>query len=299
MEGRSVGRYRALNEVVVSRGASARVVALDAGCRWTPSRSRHAPTGSIVATATGSTAYALSAGGPIVGPEFGGMVVVPVAPHTLQTRSLVTGTPTSSRSPCRTRPVPTHASWSTATRRRADDRIERVTVSRGDHDVLLVKLDGRDFYQTVAERVLRGRACSRNSTSGTSPSSRRSGSSSAPGMTVLTGRDRRGQDRAGRRAQAAARRACRLREPSELVRTEAVVEGRFAVADGEESVARRRVGADGRSRCSLDGEMATVGALAERLGPLVDLHGQHEHQALLSPATHVGVPRSLGGRRRL
>ena len=53
-------------------------------------------------------------------------------------------------------------------------------------------------------------------------------------------------------------------------------------------MARRRVGSDGRSRCTLDGEMATVGALAERLGPLVDLHGQHEHQALLSPATHVG-----------
>jgi len=68
---------------------------------------------------------------------------------------------------------------------------------------------------------------------------------------------------------------------------EAVVEGRFADAGAEETVARRRVGSDGRSRCTLDGQMATVGALAERLGPLVDLHGQHEHQALLAPSTHV------------
>ena len=44
----------------------------------------------IVATATGSTAYALSAGGPIVAPGFGGMVVVPVAAHTLNARPLVT-----------------------------------------------------------------------------------------------------------------------------------------------------------------------------------------------------------------
>ncbi len=67
---------------------------------------------------------------------------------------------------------------------------------------------------------------------------------------------------------------------------EAVVEGRF-VHDGKERVARRRISAEGRSRCYLDGEMATVTALAETLGPSVDLHGQHDHQALLSPATHA------------
>ncbi len=69
-------------------------------------------------------------------------------------------------------------------------------------------------------------------------------------------------------------------------RSETLVEGRFVV-DGEEVVAKRRVTADGRSRCALDGSMATVGELAARLGPSVDLHGQHEHQALLRPATHV------------
>jgi DNA repair protein RecN (Recombination protein N) len=68
---------------------------------------------------------------------------------------------------------------------------------------------------------------------------------------------------------------------------ELLVEGRFA-AGGQELLARRRVSSDGRSRCAIDGEMATVGALAERVGPLVDLHGQHEHQALLSSATHIG-----------
>ncbi|HET6351929.1 MAG TPA: DNA repair protein RecN [Coriobacteriia bacterium] len=68
---------------------------------------------------------------------------------------------------------------------------------------------------------------------------------------------------------------------------EALVEGRFVEA-GDELVAKRRVSADGRSRCSLSGEMATVSALADRIGPLVDLHGQHEHQALLRTSTHAG-----------
>ncbi len=68
---------------------------------------------------------------------------------------------------------------------------------------------------------------------------------------------------------------------------EALVEGRFLI-DGEEHVVKRRIGADGRSRCTIDGEMATVGALADLLGPVVDLHGQHEHQALLVPSRHAG-----------
>lgn len=155
MEGRSVGVHRALNEVVLSRGSSARVVAIDVdvdGHRVARLRAD----GVIVATATGSTAYALSAGGPVVAPGFGGMVVVPVAPHTLAVRPIITDThenvelslPDASRAdaciivdgevmPCR-------------------QAIERIIVSRGHHDVLLVKLDGRDFYETVSAEFFGG-----------------------------------------------------------------------------------------------------------------------------------------------
>ena len=107
-----------------------------------------------------------------------------------------------------------------------------------------------------------------------------------PGMTVLTG-----ETGAGKTALLGALKLLLgERADSGAVRSgaaEAVVEGRF-VSAAAEVIAKRRVSADGRSRCTLDDEMATVGAMAERLGPLVDLHGQHEHQALLSPGTHVG-----------
>lgn len=77
--------------------------------------------------------------------------------------------------------------------------------------------------------------------------------------------------------------------------TELVVEGRVITADGEHVVARR-LNLEGRSRCSLDGSMATVGALAQSIGPLVDLHGQHEHQALLSVAAQLDyLDRYAGG----
>ncbi|MDF1542571.1 MAG: DNA repair protein RecN [Anaerosomatales bacterium] len=106
------------------------------------------------------------------------------------------------------------------------------------------------------------------------------------GLTVLTG-----ETGAGKTALVGALKLLLgERADSGVVRSgaaEAVVEGRFRV-DGAEVVARRRLTADGRSRCTLDGSMATVGELARVLGPLVDLHGQHEHQALLTPGRHVG-----------
>jgi DNA repair protein RecN (Recombination protein N) len=82
-----------------------------------------------------------------------------------------------------------------------------------------------------------------------------------------------------------------------LVRTgaaEAVVEGRFV--DGEEElVLRRVVPAEGRSRAYVNGRLATVTELAEHGRRLVDLHGQHAHQSLLSgPSQRAALDRFAG-----
>jgi DNA repair protein RecN (Recombination protein N) len=76
-----------------------------------------------------------------------------------------------------------------------------------------------------------------------------------------------------------------------VVRTgadEAVVEGRFVAGD-EEHVLRRVVPREGRSRAYIDGRLATVGLLAEIGATLVDLHGQHAHQSLLSGTVQRGA----------
>jgi DNA repair protein RecN (Recombination protein N) len=66
---------------------------------------------------------------------------------------------------------------------------------------------------------------------------------------------------------------------------EARVEGRFTDPDhGDEIVLARVVPTDGRSRAYVDGRLATVGELAEVGRRLVDLHGQHTHQSLLTPS---------------
>src|SRR5262249_39939185 len=80
--------HLALNDVVVSRGAMSRMIEIDA-----PVDEQRVcyvkADGVIVASATGSTAYNLSAGGPIVHPAVDAVILTPIAPHTLTNRPLV------------------------------------------------------------------------------------------------------------------------------------------------------------------------------------------------------------------
>ncbi len=82
--------FFALNEVTVERGASGRIVDFEVLCDGAQEYATR-ENGIVVARATGSTAYALSAGGPLVAPCARGLVTVPLAPHALNSRALVTG----------------------------------------------------------------------------------------------------------------------------------------------------------------------------------------------------------------
>ena len=88
-DGAVMGRGWALNDVAVEKVARQRLVRLEVMIGTTPFASVAADA-VIVATSTGSTAYALSAGGPIVNPSLDAMLIVPVAPHSLFDRTVVT-----------------------------------------------------------------------------------------------------------------------------------------------------------------------------------------------------------------
>jgi DNA repair protein RecN (Recombination protein N) len=88
------------------------------------------------------------------------------------------------------------------------------------------------------------------------------------------------------------------RASADLVRTgeeAASVEAIFELPGGRELIIRRDVTAQGRSRASVDGALVTSGALRELCGGLVDLHGQHEHQVLLDPASHLDLLDEFAG----
>ena len=82
------------------------------------------------------------------------------------------------------------------------------------------------------------------------------------------------------------------RASADLVRTGeeiATVQAIFERAGGADVIVRREVSAQGRSRAFIDDALATSTALRDFGARHIDLHGQHEHQALLDPAEHVGL----------
>jgi NAD+ kinase len=87
-DGHCVFAAQAMNDVVVNRGATAGMVELRVEVDGHFVANQRAD-GLIIATPTGSTAYSLSAGGPLMHPSIPGWVLVPIAPHTLSNRPIV------------------------------------------------------------------------------------------------------------------------------------------------------------------------------------------------------------------
>jgi NAD+ kinase len=88
--GRRREAHRALNDVVVSRGAFSRIVRLRLSIDG-ELLTEYLCDGMIFATATGSTAYSLSAGGPILVPTARALIITPICPHALSNRSVIAG----------------------------------------------------------------------------------------------------------------------------------------------------------------------------------------------------------------
>ena len=150
-DGRSVTRSLAMNDVVVSRTALSRLIAVDffvSGELVTTYRAD----GLIVSTPVGSTAHSLSAGGPIVFPELEAFVVCPICPHTLSNRPLVLPATVEMQLEAR--------EFAEAPALTIDGQVcvalqegDRVIVSRARESVKLVRTGRRSFFDTLQGKL--------------------------------------------------------------------------------------------------------------------------------------------------
>ena len=148
--GRQAGVHHALNEVFVGRGIGGRAVFTAVSVNGTPLMATVCD-GMLVATPTGSTAYALSTGGPIISPDVRCMLLTPAAPHTLLTRPLVLGPDDEVEIAL---PDPPRADACVVVDGdliKCRTALDRVIVRVGGHDVSLVKVGGRGFYPALRD----------------------------------------------------------------------------------------------------------------------------------------------------
>ena len=151
-EGKTVYRDQALNDAVITKGAVARIIDLEVKADGV-SVARFSGDGVIVSTPTGSTAYAMSAGGPIVEPTVENILVTPICPHALHARSFVLDShrSVSARMGKLSRKTAyLSVDGGKAFRLSASDQVE---LHRSRARARLIRLTNRSFYTIVNQKL--------------------------------------------------------------------------------------------------------------------------------------------------
>jgi NAD+ kinase len=150
--GKPTASFTALNEVTLARGETGRLVSLRARVNGELLNDYRAD-GLIVATPTGSTAYSLSAGGPLIAPGAAVFLITPICPHSLSQRALVLSdsclVELSSQDP-ESEPMLFTVDGRDSVRIEPGDRIE---VSKSARSFQLLRLEGRSFYEALRQKL--------------------------------------------------------------------------------------------------------------------------------------------------
>ncbi|MDA8235222.1 MAG: NAD(+)/NADH kinase [Clostridia bacterium] len=152
--GQEVERSNALNDVVITKGAFARLIKLEAYVNG-----EHATTfpadGVVIATPTGSTAYSLSAGGPLVPPSLELMLLTPICPHALTSRPLVISPASEVKIVLVSNQGPVMLTMDGQHGFQLE-QFDEVVIKRAFYRAKFVKLKGRSFFQVLREKFKEG-----------------------------------------------------------------------------------------------------------------------------------------------
>ena len=148
--GETIFHALAFNDVVVSRGATSGMAELQVEVDGRFMYNQRSD-GLIVSTPTGSTAYSLSAGGPLLHPSLSGLVLVPIAPHALSNRPIVV--PDSSTIVIEIkggRDISVNFDMQSLASLQHRDRI---VIRRSEHTITFLHPEGWSYYDTLREKL--------------------------------------------------------------------------------------------------------------------------------------------------
>ena len=151
-DGEVIGRADALNDVVVNSGTSAQMIEFDLYVNDTFVYRQRAD-GMIISTPTGSTAYSLSGGGPIMHPSLDALVLVPMFPHTLSSRPIVVDGNSRLRleiAEVNSIHPPVTCDGQVNMTARPGDAVE---VFKTPHPMTLIHPPGHDFYASCRDKL--------------------------------------------------------------------------------------------------------------------------------------------------
>jgi NAD+ kinase len=149
--GKCVAEYTALNDVVAGKGTISRMADFDMFLNGVFITNYKAD-GLIISTPTGSTAYSLSSGGPILVPNVDGFVITPVSPHSLTYRPLVVHDSAQFEILVKTTPEESYLTvdGQVGTPLRSGDRV--ICKKSGDH-VILLRLQHKNFFDVLRTKL--------------------------------------------------------------------------------------------------------------------------------------------------
>lgn len=145
-------RFLALNEIVAAAGGASKMINVTAAVNGTNIGSYSAD-GLIVATAVGSTAYSLSAGGAVLHPDLDAMIITPICPHTLKARSMVVpGNDEIWISPAKPYRSEMTVLVDGETRGILEND-EFIKITKSKYRTRLIKPTGRNFFDVLREKL--------------------------------------------------------------------------------------------------------------------------------------------------
>jgi NAD+ kinase len=143
--------FSALNDVVVDKGASPRLMLIDVSVD-NVFLNTYRCDGLIVATPTGSTAYSLSAGGPLLVPTMQAMIVTPICPHSLTVRPIVLSGDNKLKISIKKRQNPAILNIDGQSRCQLNPE-DWVEIQKSDHTVKWVSIGKRDFFEIIRRKL--------------------------------------------------------------------------------------------------------------------------------------------------